>query len=204
MFFSLFRVALALSTIHLAACSTVVAPAPASFGGTAPATTPDRPPVATPVVLPSPAIATPAPQSTVAGAEALLPDPAADFTTGDTARLSGGDSGDQADLKVEEAVRLSVEGDEATYAFLVVITGLDDIGFHFNVLNFQVIDDQQFQYDALSGGGQEPALDFGDLGPNESVRGWLTFEASSTTASVELEYSPVSAIESATFGFLVP
>jgi hypothetical protein len=50
----------------------------------------------------------------------------------------------------------------------------------------------------------EPALNFGDLASQQRVRGWLTFEASADTATLRLEYSPAVAIESATFGFLVP
>jgi hypothetical protein len=199
MFYSLFRVVLALSTISLTACSTVLAPAPVSPGASV-----QVPPVPTIGVPPSQGAATPAPASTLAGTEPLLPDPAAEFTTADTARLSGGEFvGDQADLTVEQAVRLGVNADQATYAFLVAITGLDDASFHYNALNFQLIDDQSFQYDALPG-RQQPELDFGDLAPNQRVRGWLTFEASSTTATLELQYSPVMALEPATFGFLVP
>ena len=114
--------------------------------------------------------------------------------------------GNQADLTVESAVLLE-SGSEpglARYAFLVLITGRDVDSFHFNSINFQLIDDQDFQHDALFEGGMEPALDFGDLGPDQRVRGWLTFEASAATATLRLEYSPVAAIESATFGFLVP
>ena len=99
---------------------------------------------------------------------------------------------------------MAVNGDDATYAFLVLIKGLDDASFHYNSLNFQLIDDQSFQYDALTGSGQQPELDFGDLAPEQQVRGWLTFEAPATTTTLELQYSPFSAIESATFGFLVP
>lgn len=138
--------------------------------------------------------------------QALLPDPDAQHTVGDTAVISGGDSGDQADLTVEEAVVLGPgsEAGQAQYAFLVLITGRDPIGFHFNSLSFQLIDDQDFQYDALSGGGAEPALDFGDLGPDQRVRGWLTFEASAETEHLRLDYFPPAAIESVTFSFIVP
>lgn len=185
------------------ACTTVVvAPTqgPTSTvpaGSTQPPAGSTQPPAETP--------ATGTPSAAPAAAATLLPDPAAAYTTTDTARLSGGEFvGDQADLTVEQAVRLGTAGDEATYAFLVAITGLDDASFHYNSLNFQLIDDQSFQYDALIGSGQQPELDFGDLAPDQMVRGWLTFEAPATTTRVDLQYSPASALEAATFGFLVP
>lgn len=138
--------------------------------------------------------------------QALLPDPNAPYTVGDTAVLSGGEFGDQADLTVESAVLLGPgsESGQARYAFLVLITGRDELGFHYNELNFRLIDDQDFQHDVLADGGMEPILNFGDLASEQRVRGWLTFEASAETATLRLEYSPAVAIESATFGFLVP
>jgi hypothetical protein len=189
----------------LAGCTTVIV-APTQPPAASQPTGTQLPTAALPTMIP-PVMATQpaAPGSTVAGEQALLPDPAADYTTGDTAPLSGGEFvGDQAELTVEQAVRVAVSGDEATYAFLVVITGRDDIGFHFNALNFQLIDDKAFQYDALIGADKQPELDFGDLGPGQQVRGWLSFEASSTTSTLQLQYSPVMALEPATFGFVNP
>jgi hypothetical protein len=160
-------------------------------------------PTTLPGANPTPTGAAPA---TASAEQALLPDPNAQYTVGDSAVLSGGDSGDQADLTVEQAVVLGSgsEPGQARYAFLVLITGRDAIGFHFNALSFQLIDDQDFQHDALPDGGTEPALDFGDLGPGQQVRGWLTFEASAEAETLRLEYFPPAAIESATFSFLVP
>lgn len=163
--------------------------------------------VACTTVVPAPgATPTGAGSATAPAEQALLPDPNASYTVGDTAVLSGGEFGDQADLTVESAVLLGPgsEPGQARYAFLVLITGRDELGFHYNELNFRLIDDQDFQYDVLAGGGMEPILNFGDLTSEQRVRGWLTFEASAETATLRLEYSPVVAIESATFAFLVP
>lgn len=177
-----------------AACTNVVVPAQ---GPVSPAAQTSQP---------TPA-ATPTSGSATAPAEqALLPDPNASHTVGDTAIISGGDFGDQASLTVESALALGPgsEPGQARYAFLVLITGIDELSFHYNSLNFRLIDDQDFQHDALPDGGMEPALNFGDLGPEQHVRGWLTFEAAADTATLRLEFSPAVAIESANFGFLVP
>jgi hypothetical protein len=136
----------------------------------------------------------------------LQPDDSAPYTIGDTARLSGGEfAGDQADLTVLEAVELAPsESGDARFAFLVEIVGLDDATFPYNALDFRLIDEQAFQYDAVNGGGNEPSLTFGDLSPNQKVRGWLTFDVSEPTTTVQLEYAPVLALEPALFGFIVP
>jgi Domain of unknown function (DUF4352) len=140
------------------------------------------------------------------GSVPLVPDDSAAYTVGDTVRLSGGEFvGDQADLTVLEAVKLTPsEAGDARFAFLVDITGLDDATFPYNALDFRLIDDQAFQYDAMNGGGNEPSLTFGDLSPNQKVRGWLTFEVSEPTTTLQLEYAPVLALEPALFGFIVP
>ena len=148
----------------------------------------------------------PIPVATVISGSTLEPDPNADFTLGDTAELSGGELvGDQASLTVEEAVVLPEPGAEGQprFAFLVSITGRDPDTFPYNLRDFRLIDDEDFQYEPLYDGGQEPRLEFGDLPPNESVRGWLTFEAPATTTTVELVYSPALALDPAVFGFLV-
>lgn len=191
------RVGLALVVVGLSvACTTVVVG-------------PSQAPLSTPAQtgLPAPgATPTAAGSATAPSGQELLPDPNAPYTVGDTAVLSGGDFGDQADLTVESAVLLGPgsEPGQARYAFLVLITGRDELSFHYNVLNFRLIDDQDFQHDALADGGMEPRLEFGDLALEQRVRGWLTFEASAETATLRLEYSPAVAIESAIFGFLVP
>ncbi len=146
------------------------------------------------------------PVASVTSGGRLEPDPNADFTLGDTAELSGGEFvGDQASLTVEDATVLSdpaVKG-EMRFAFLVSITGRDPETFPYNLRDFRLIDDEDFQYEPLNDGGQEPRLEFGDLPPGERVRGWLTFEAPATTTTVELVYSPALALDPASFGFLV-
>lgn len=151
-------------------------------------------------------LTSPPPVATVTAGVALQADPQAEYTLGDTALLAGGELvGDQAELTVEEAVVLSettADGD-AQFAFLVAITGRDAETFPYNLRDFRLIDDQDFQYEPLYEGGSEPRLEFGDLPPDEGVRGWLTFEAPATTTTVELVYSPALALEPAVFGFRV-
>jgi len=172
-----------------------------------PAPTPLAPePVATQAAIPT---SSGEPMATIepdVGTLLLLPNEDAPYTTGDTARLSGGEFvGDQADLTVLEAIQLPpAENGNAQFAFLVEIRGLDDATFPYNLLDFRLIDEQAFQYDALSDGGEEPRLEFGDLAPDQKVRGWLTFEVSEPTTTVQLEYAPALALEPATFGFFVP
>jgi hypothetical protein len=142
-----------------------------------------------------------------AGREPLLPDPSAESTIGDTIRLSGGEFvGDQADLLVEEAVLLGpgVGGGTPRYAFLVQITGLDPETFPYNLRDFSLFDDENFEYQPLFDGGEEPRLEFGDLSPDQRVRGWLTFEGPADPAYVELVYAPALALEPAHVRVLVP
>jgi hypothetical protein len=190
------RVCVLLAVALVAGCVQVAGPPPTSNTGSNPT------PVAAP---PSAAGAIP---TTAADDPAvpLQPDDSAPYTVGDTARLSGGEFvGDQADLTVVEAVELAPsESGDSRFAFLVEITGLDDATFPYNLLDFRLIDDQAFQYDAMDGGGNEPSLTFGDLSPNQKVRGWLTFEVSEPTTTVQLEYAPALALEPALFGFIVP
>jgi hypothetical protein len=169
------------------------------------------PPVApTPAAgLPSITVTTPNPQANATpatGAQPLSPDAAADYTTGDTARLAGGEFvGDQADLTVLEAVAVPApSADMSRYAFLVEITGLDSFSFPYNLLDFRLIDDQDFQYAALPDGGEGPRLEFGDLAHEQKVRGWITFDVPTDNSKLRLEYNPDMALEAATFGFLVP
>ena len=139
-----------------------------------------------------------------AGRQPLLPDPDAELTLGDMVRLSGGEFvGDQADLVVEEAVLLG--GSSAPrYAFLVEITGLDPDVFPYNLRDFSLVDDEAFAYQPLFDGGEEPRLEFGNLGPHERVRGWLTFEGPTDPEYVELVYAPALALEAAHVRVLVP
>ena len=132
--------------------------------------------------------------------------PAAENTVGDTMRVSGGEFvGDQADLTVEQAMMLppAAGTTDTRYAFLVKITGLDDTGLPYNLREFSLRDDQDFEYDALPSGGQEPRLEFGDLLPNQSVRGWLTFEVPHATTYVDLTYWPTMGLEPAIVRVLV-
>ena len=147
---------------------------------------------------PQPAAPTAADQN--AGRQALQPDPAAEFTIGDMVRLSGGEfAGEQADLLVEEAVQVGSQ-----FAFLVEITGLDPDVFPYNLRDFSLVDDEAFAYQPLFDGGEEPRLEFGNLGPHERVRGWLTFEGPTDPAYVELVYAPALALEAAHVRVVVP
>ena len=171
----------------------------ATFTGTAPTPTATDIATATPDAMPT--------ASPAAAAQALSPDPSAEHTVGDTIRLSGGEFvGDQADLYVMEAVMLQAApgGSAPMYAFLVEITGLDPEVFPYNLRDFSLFDDQSFEYQPLSSGGQEPRLEFGDLIPNRKVRGWLTFEGPADSAYVELQYFPALALEPALVRVLVP
>lgn len=135
-----------------------------------------------------------------AGAQPLGADSTATNTLGDTIRLSGGEFvGDQADLTVLEGFVSPPEpGSTAPrYAFLVEITGLDAEVFPYNLRDFSLFDDQAFEYQPLSSGGNEPRLEFGDLTPGRKVRGWLTFEGPAQSSFVELEYAPALALEPA-------
>jgi len=145
--------------------------------------------------------------SPASGAQPLLPDPSAEHTVGDTIRLAGGEFvGDQADLYVIEAVMLppAPATSAPLYAFLVEITGLDAEVFPYNLRDFSLFDDQRFEYQPLSDGGQQPRLEFGDLTPERNVRGWLTFEGPPDSAHVELQYFPALALEPALVRVLVP
>ena len=147
---------------------------------------------------PQPAASTSADSS--AGRQPLQLDPAAEFTIGDMVRLSGGEfAGEQADLLVEEAIQVGPQ-----FSFLVEITGLDPDVFPYNLRDFSLVDDEAFEYQPLFDGGEEPRLEFGNLGPHERVRGWLTFEGPSDPASLELVYAPALALEAAHVRVLVP
>ena len=135
-----------------------------------------------------------------AGREPLLPDPSAEHTLGDMIRLSGGElAGEQADLVVEEAIQVGTQ-----FAFLVEITGLDPEVFPYNLRDFSLVDDEAFAYQPLFDGGEGPRLEFGNLGPHERVRGWLTFEGPTDPAYVELVYAPTLALEAAHVRVLLP
>lgn len=145
--------------------------------------------------------------SSPAGTQPLLPDASAEHTVGDTTRLSGGEFvGDQADLWVIEAVMLAPAAGRSApmYAFLVEITGLDADVFPYNLRNFSLFDDQNFEYQPLFEGGQQPRLEFGDLAFERKVRGWLTFEGPADSDYVELQYFPALALEPALVRVLVP
>ena len=193
----------------LAACITVVPPA--TQAPNVPLDTPagvSSPTLVAPTVPPpvAPTAAPPVAISPAPGQQPLLPDPVADHTTGDTARVSGGEFvGDQADVTVLDAVVLpAAEPGASRYAFLVEITGLDPEVFPYNLRDFRLIDDQNFQHEPLFAGGAEPRLEFGNLAPDQKVRGWLTFEVPTETSRVELEFAPALALEAATFDFVVP
>ena len=171
------------------------------------------PPVG-PVVIPtagapavSPVIGGPsAPGAGSAQGVALLPDPSAEHTIGDTILLSGGEfAGDQANLTVLEAVRLAEPDPSGAprYAFLVEIEGRDAETLPYNSLHFALFDDQNFKYDALDG-VQQPELTYGDLALGRKVRGWLTFPGPARSAFLELEYGPISALEPAHVRVLLP
>lgn len=191
------RFGLSLVVVGLSVACTTVVVGPTQAPLSTPAQTSLPAPGATPIGASS---------ATAPADQALLPDPNAPHTVGDTAVVSGGDFGDQADVTVESAVVLGPgsEPGQARYAFLVAIIGRDELSFHYNMLNFRLIDDQDFQLDALADGGMEPRLEFGDLEMEQRVRGWLTFEASAETATLRLDFSPAVAVESVVFGFLVP
>jgi hypothetical protein len=150
-----------------------------------------------------------APLATTTGStqgQALLPDPSAEHTLGDTVLLSGGEyAGDQANLTVLEAVRLA-EADPSgapRYAFLVEIEGLDPDNLPYNSLHFALFDDQNFEYQPLDG-VQQPEIRYGDLGLGRKVRGWLTFLGPADSTYLELEYAPILALESAHVRVLLP
>lgn len=148
-----------------------------------------------------PGAATPA----AASEQALLPNSDASATLGDTERLSGGEFvGDQADATVEQAVAMPIVAGMRRYAFLVLITGRDPDTFPYNLRDFRLFDDLDYQYSPLSDGGKTPRLEFGDLAPNQQVRGWLTFEASAATTVVDLQYAPALAMEPAAWSFRLP
>ena len=100
---------------------------------------------------------------------------------------------------VEEAIQVGSQ-----FAFLVEITGLDPDVFPYNLRDFSLVDDEAFAYQPLFDGGEEPRLEFGNLGPHERVRGWLTFEGPTAPAYVELVYAPALALEAAHVRVLVP
>ena len=115
-------------------------------------------------------------------------------------RLSGGEFvGDQANVVVEEAIQVGLQ-----FAFLVEITGLDPEVFPYNLRDFSMVDDEAFAYQPLFDGGEAPRLEFGNLGPHERVRGWLTFGGPNDPAYVELVYAPALALEPARVRVLVP
>ena len=142
-----------------------------------------------------------------ADGQPMLPDASAEHTVGDMVRLSGGEfAGEQADLVVEDAVVLAPGpgSSDPRYAFLVEVTELDPDVFPYNLRDFSLVDDEAFAYQPLFDGGEEPRLEFGNLGPHERVRGWLTFEGSTDPAYVELVYAPALALEAAHVRVLAP
>jgi hypothetical protein len=162
------------------------------------------PPSAAPIHTPAVPGATPVPATSVR--QALLPDESADHTLCDTILLSGGEFvGDQASLTVFEAIRraeLDASG-ASQYAFLVEIEGLDPETLPYNSLDFALFDDQNFEYQAIDG-GEQPALNYGDLPHGRRVKGWLTFIGPAESEYLELEYAPILALEPAYVRVLLP
>jgi hypothetical protein len=124
---------------------------------------------------------------------ALLPDPSADHTIGETITLSDFYDEEQAAITVLEAIQRpqsdASRGPE--YAFLVEIEGLAS-SIHYNALQFSMFDDESFEYMALSGRHQ-PELNFGDLAKGRKVRGWLTFAGPDSSEYLELQWVPITA-----------
>ena len=122
-------------------------------------------------------VATQAPEGSPVAGEGtpLLPDPSADSTIGDTITLTDFFEEDQANLTVLEAIQRppSSTSGGPEYAFLVEIEGLTD-SIHYNLVQFSMFDDENFEYQAQDG-LQQPELAFGDLAKGRKVRGWLTF-----------------------------
>jgi hypothetical protein len=155
----------------------------------------------------SPAVHTgPSPAASSASGEvALLP--ATDvtgermYTLGDVAIVEG-----IVELEVLEATRgwsASVPPPEgmAAWTFLVRFhwDGREPTGFstgtpYYNAIGFSMRDDQGFEYPNLQSEliGRQPALLFGTLAKDQSVQGWVTFQAPSDASFVELTYTPVS------------
>jgi len=136
------------------------------------------PSVAPPIIATAPApgaSAVPTQPSEPGEGTALLPDPSADHTIGETITLSDFYDEEQAAITVLEAIQRpqSDASGGPEYAFLVEIEGLAS-SIHYNVLQFSMFDDESFEYMALSGRHQ-PELNFGDLANGRKVRGWLTF-----------------------------
>ena len=177
------------SIVLFAGCSSG-APSSATTGATVAASTPA-------------AIAASEPAGTEV---ALLADGSAEHTLGETILLSGGEfAGDQANLTVEQALRLG--RNDATgrplYAFLVEIEGRDPENLPYNMLDFSLFDDEGFEYQAESG-ERQPELTYGDLATGRRVKGWLTFAGPDDAQWLELEYAPVLALEAARVRALLP
>ncbi len=65
---------------------------------------------------------------------------------------------------------------------------------YYNAIGFTMRDDEGFEYPNLQSDliGRQPALLFGYLAADQSVQGWVTFQAPADAAFVELTYSPIS------------
>lgn len=155
--------------------------APSSVGPSAVATSQAPAATTAPTLAPEPSQGT-----------ALLPDPSADHTIGETIVLSDFFEEQQAAITVVEAIQLP-QSDPASgpqYAFLVEIEGLT-ASIHYNVQQFSMFDDESFEYQPKFG-VQQPELEFGDLPKGRKVRGWLTFVGPDSSEYLELQWAPIT------------
>jgi len=176
---------IAAMAVLVAACT----PGPAAPGSVAP--TPVAP---APGASASDPVATQAPEGSPVAGEGtpLLPDPSADSTIGDTITLTDFFEEDQANLTVLEAIQRppSPTSGGPEYAFLVEIEGLTD-SIHYNLVQFSIFDDENFEYQAQDG-LQQPELAFGDLAKGRKVRGWLTFVGPDESEYLELQWAEIT------------
>lgn len=161
-------------------------------------------------VTPAPAAPCPSPAgsaqaSAPVGEVSLLPAPELRgermYTLGQAAIVEG-----IVQLEVPQATRgwsASVRPPEgmAAWTFLVRFTwdGREPAEYgtgepYHNAIGFTMRDDEGFEYPNLQGDltARQPALLFGDLAAEQSVQGWVTFQAPGDATFVELTYTPIS------------
>ncbi len=163
---------------------------------------PSTEPAVSAAPCPSPASA---PMSPSTGEVALLPAPDVTgermFTPGAVAIVEG-----IVQLEVLQATRgwaasVPPPDGQAAWTFLVRFTwdGREPGEFstgapYYNAIGFTMRDDEGFEYPNLQSDlmGRQPALLYGHLAADQSVQGWVTFQAPADAAFVELTYSPIS------------
>ena len=219
-----------LSTIGLSFCGAQqpASPTPASTPAASPTPAPTPDPSATAVPTPDPTPSPPPSNDTaerlaaietrltsletrVAAIEATatpVPSPPAVSPPSDSPSVGSTVEAGDSTYRVNEIVDPASgeffppdEGNRYVAADITQTAGEDGDGY--NILNFSAQDSQGYVYDGTVWADPDPTFGVGALGPNETTRGWVTFEVTETavliTIRIEYEFGePVKVIANLT------